>query len=162
MSTGRERTILLVEDNRADVRLTVEAFQEAGLNSNLFIARDAIEAMDRLRKGVVLPDVILLDLNLPRGSGRDVLTAIKADPRLRLIPVIILTTSESDDDVVFCYREHASCFIPKPLDFREFVEVIRLIEEVWLRRARLPLAADPDPKFADQLTSGTTLHTETH
>ena len=129
--------ILLVEDNPGDVRLTMEALKESQFPSTLHVARDGVEAMDYLRN-VALPDLILLDLNLPRRSGREVLTEIKADPALRRIPVMVLSTSRSDADVQFSYDHHANCYIQKPMELDRFFDVVRSIEQFWCSVASLP------------------------
>jgi two-component system, chemotaxis family, response regulator Rcp1 len=146
MQHKRALEILLVEDNRADVRLTVEALREAQLDSNLFVARDGREALERLRGGgayasAMHPDIILLDLNLPKLGGRGVLNEIKRDEALRHIPVIVLTTSDSEEDVLALYQAQANCYITKPVDFDEFIDVIRAIEGFWSQVAKLPRTA---------------------
>jgi len=138
--------ILLVEDNPGDVRLTREAFRDARVSNRLHTVSDGVEALSFLaREGeyrdAPLPDLILLDLNLPRKDGREVLAKVKADERLRSIPVVVMTTSKADEDVVRAYGLHANCYIVKPLDFDRFVDVIRTIESFWLCIVRLPAAA---------------------
>ena len=140
---GRPAEILLVEDNAGDVRLTQEALKEGQVRSNLSVARDGVEAVAFLRREgpyahVARPDLILLDLNLPRKDGRAVLREIKADPILSLIPVVVLTTSQSEDDVLTSYGLHANCYILKPVELDHFMAVIRLIEEFWLTAVKLP------------------------
>ncbi len=135
--------ILLVEDNPADARLTVEAFKEGKVSNNLTIVEDGVEAMSYLRQegyyaGTPRPDIILLDLNLPRKDGREVLAEIKADPDLRRIPAIILTTSRDDRDIIATYNLHANCYITKPVDLDEFMKAIRSIEDFWLTIVKLP------------------------
>ncbi len=135
--------ILLVEDNPGDVRLTREAFKENNLSNKLFIVKDGEEAMYFLRregayKDAIRPGLILLDLNLPRKDGREVLAEIKADPDLRQIPVVILTTSESDDDISRSYGLYANCYITKPVDMHEFVKVVEAVEHFWLSVVNLP------------------------
>jgi chemotaxis family two-component system response regulator Rcp1 len=135
--------ILLVEDNPGDSRLTLEAIRDCAVDTNLKVVRDGVEAMAFLRKeGVygdaVRPALILLDLNLPRKSGREVLADLKSDPDLRRIPVVVFSTSESEDDVVTAYSLHANCYIPKPTDMSQLIAVVRCIEEFWLTRVRLP------------------------
>lgn len=135
--------ILLIEDNPADVRLTREALRDSKVANELFVARDGDEAMDFLYKrgdfsAVPRPDLILLDLNLPGKDGREVLKEIKEDPKLKRIPVIILTTSKAEEDILKTYSLHANCFITKPLDFNEFLDVVRRIEDFWLCIVRLP------------------------
>jgi len=135
--------ILLVEDNFADIRLTQEVFKDGNLQKTLNIARDGEEAMSYLRKkgkysSAKTPDLVLLDLNLPKKDGRTVLTEIKSDTQLKSIPVIILTTSSDKDDVAYTYSHHANCYILKPLDLSQFVNVVRTIEEFWLSIVKLP------------------------
>ena len=135
--------ILLVEDNPGDSRLTLEAIRDCAADTNLKVVRDGIEAMAFLRKEGVhgyasRPALILLDLNLPKKSGREVLAEIKSDPDLRRIPVLVFSTSESEDDVVTAYSLHANCYIPKPTDMSQLIAVVRCIEEFWLTRVRLP------------------------
>jgi two-component system, chemotaxis family, response regulator Rcp1 len=136
-------TILLVEDNPADVRLAIEALREANLFARLDVAHDGEAAIAMLRQaaagiGAPTPDLILLDLNLPRKNGREVLAEIKVDPALRCIPVVVLTTSQAEDDIVQSYDLHANCYITKPIDFDRYVEVLKTIEAFWLRTVRLP------------------------
>lgn len=135
--------ILLVEDNPGDIRLTKEAFKDAKVANNLHIARDGEEAIHFLRKespfqDAVTPDIILLDLNLPKLDGREVLEIIKADPNLRSIPVVILTSSEAEVDVVQTYNLHANCYVVKPVDFDKFITVIKSIKDFWLSVVKLP------------------------
>ena len=135
--------ILLVEDNPADVRLTQEAFREGKILNNLFVARDGVEALDFLRRrgrftGAVRPDLILLDLNLPRKDGREVLAEIKTDPVLMRIPVVVLTTSRAETDIVKTYNLHANCYVVKPVDLEQFCEVIKAIDNFWLTAVTLP------------------------
>ena len=135
--------ILLVEDNPGDVRLTMEGFKGATVNHNLRVVEDGVEAMALLRrKGEYAdarrPDLILLDINLPRKDGREVLSEIKADQDLRRIPVVILTTSDAEEDIVKLYDLHANCYITKPLDLEQFLEVVRSIEHFWLSAVKLP------------------------
>lgn len=135
--------ILLVEDNPGDSRLTLEAIRDCAVDTHLKVARDGVEAMALLRKEGVYgdaarPALILLDLNLPKKGGREVLAEIKNDPELRRIPVVVFSTSVSEDDVLMAYNLHANCYIPKPTDMSELIAVIRCIEEFWLTRVRLP------------------------
>jgi chemotaxis family two-component system response regulator Rcp1 len=137
--------ILLVEDNLGDVRLTREAFKEGKVQNRLLVVSDGVEAMALLRQQGVhgaspRPDLILLDLNLPRKDGRQVLEEIKADPNLKRIPVVILTTSRAEEDILKTYDLHANCYISKPVDFDTFLSVVRSIEDFWLTIARLPTA----------------------
>jgi two-component system, chemotaxis family, response regulator Rcp1 len=140
---GKPIEILLIEDSPGDVRLTVEALKEAKVLNNLIVAADGAEAMEILRrKGnhgtKPRPDLILLDLNLPKKDGREVLAEIKADPNLRRIPVVVLTTSRSEEDVVRAYDLHANCYITKPVDFKQFIDVVQSIEDFWLTVVKLP------------------------
>ncbi|MBK6404948.1 MAG: response regulator [Holophagales bacterium] len=140
--------ILLVEDNPADVRLTQEALKEAKVVNRLSVVMDGEEAMAFLRREgrhveAPRPDLILLDLNLPRKDGREVLAEVKADESLRRIPVVILTTSKSEEDVLRSYDLHANCFISKPVGLEQFLRVVESIEDFWLSVVRLP--ADKRP-----------------
>jgi chemotaxis family two-component system response regulator Rcp1 len=135
--------VLLVEDSPGDVRLTREAFKDAKVHINLHVASDGAEAMTILHgKGkhvdVPRPDLILLDLNLPKKSGREVLEEIKGDASLKSIPVVILTTSASEADVLRSYLLHANCFISKPVDFTGFLKVVQSIDNFWLSVVKLP------------------------
>lgn len=131
--------ILLVEDNPADVRLTQEALREGKVKNNLSVARDGEEALAFLRRdGATRPDLILLDLNLPRRDGREVLKEIKADPDLRRIPVVVLTTSEAEVDILKSYELHANCYITKPVDLEQFITVVKSIDDFWLTIVKLP------------------------
>ena len=135
--------ILLVEDSPGDVRLCIEALKEAKVLNNMTVASDGVEAMALLRKqgryaAAVRPDLILLDLNLPRKYGREVLAEIKADAGLKRIPIVVLTTSQAEEDVVRAYDLHANCYITKPVDFRQFITVVQSIEDFWLTVVKLP------------------------
>jgi two-component system, chemotaxis family, response regulator Rcp1 len=135
--------ILLVEDSPGDVRLTVEALKEAKVLNRLSVATDGVEALAFLRReppytDAPRPDVILLDLNLPRKDGREVLAAIKADNLLRRIPVVVLTTSRAEADIARAYDLHANCYITKPVDFKQFIDVVQSIEDFWLTVVKLP------------------------
>ncbi len=135
--------ILLVEDNPGDVRLTQEALKESKVSNTLSVVNDGVEAMDYLkRKGIyaeaVRPDIILLDLNLPKKDGREVLEEIKGDSNLKEIPVVVLTTSQAEQDIIKAYSNHANCFISKPVDFNRFVEIVKSIELFWFTIVRLP------------------------
>jgi CheY-like chemotaxis protein len=135
--------ILLVEDSPSDTELTLEALKEAKVRNHLSIVEDGVEAMQFLRREgrfakVVRPDLIMLDLNLPRKDGREVLAEIKADERLKSIPIVVLTTSRAEQDVLRAYNLHANCYITKPVDFEQFLEVIRSIESFWLFVVTLP------------------------
>ena len=135
--------ILLVEDNPGDVRLTMEAWKEGKIRNHLHVAEDGVEALSFLRKEgkhaqAARPDLILLDLNLPRKDGREVLAEIKKDPNLKHIPVVILTTSKAEQDILKTYDLHANCYITKPLDMDQFIRVVRSIEDFWLSIVTLP------------------------
>lgn len=141
--SNRPIEILLVEDNPGDVRLTIEALRDGKVNNRLSVARDGMEALAFLhREGkfadAVQPDVILLDLNLPRKNGHEVLAELKADPDLKRIPVVVLTTSKADEDVVRSYDLYANCFITKPVDLEQFMTVVQSIEVFWLTIVKLP------------------------
>lgn len=135
--------ILLVEDNPGDVRLTIEALKEAKVLNKLTVVKDGIEALSLLRRQgphaqPVRPDLILLDLNLPRKDGREVLAEIKADNNLKHIPVVILTTSQDEQDVLKSYNLYANCYITKPVDLEQFIRVVKSIEDFWLGIVMLP------------------------
>ncbi|MFZ1936239.1 MAG: response regulator [Thermoguttaceae bacterium] len=135
--------LLLVEDSEPDVRLTIEALREAKVKNRLWVVEDGVEALDFLRRqgrhaDAPRPDLILLDLNLPRKDGRQVLKEIKNDDSLKRIPVVVLTTSKSEEDVLRAYNLHANCYITKPVDFNRFMEVVKSIENFWLTVVRLP------------------------
>lgn len=143
---SRTLEILLVEDNPGDVRLTREALRSTKIASHISVATDGVDAMAMLfREGkfadFARPDLILLDLNLPRKDGREVLVEIKRDANLRRIPVVILTTSQAEQDVAQAYDSHANCYITKPVDFERFLAVARAIESFWLTVASLPQPA---------------------
>jgi CheY-like chemotaxis protein len=140
---GRAVTLLLVEDNEGDVRLTREALKEGKVTNALLVARDGVEALALLRRegkyeGAPRPDLILLDLNLPRMDGKQVLAALKADPDLKRIPVVVLTTSTAEEDILRTYNLHANCYVTRPVDFEKFVSVVRTIDAFWLTVVRLP------------------------
>ncbi|MDR7376146.1 CheY-like chemotaxis protein [Rhodoferax ferrireducens] len=135
--------ILMVEDNPGDVRLTQEALKDAKILNTLRVVEDGAAALDYLhRRGdyanAPRPDLILLDLNLPKKNGREVLEDIKGDENLKLIPVVILTTSHAEEDVVRAYSLHANCYITKPVDFTQFTKIVRTIEDFWLSIVTLP------------------------
>lgn len=135
--------ILLVEDNPGDVRLTTEALNEAKVRNRLTVVEDGVEALAYLRRegryaDAAVPDVILLDLNLPKKNGHEVLAEIKADPVLKRIPVVVLTTSKADEDIVRSYNLHANCYISKPVDLEQFLIVVQSIEDFWLTIVKLP------------------------
>ncbi len=135
--------ILLVEDNPGDVRLTKEALKDAKILNNLSVAGDGVEALSFLRRcgqycEAPRPDLILLDLNLPKMSGQEVLAEIKSDNALKRIPVVILTSSSAEQDIMKSYNLHANCYITKPVDLDQFIEVVKSIEHFWLRIVKLP------------------------
>jgi two-component system, chemotaxis family, response regulator Rcp1 len=135
--------ILLVEDNPGDVRLTVEALREAKVANQLHVVADGVKAMSFLRRegryaDVPRPDLILLDLNLPRKDGREVLAELKQDADLKCIPVVVLTSSAAEQDIVQAYNLHANCYITKPVDLEQFLRVVRSIEDFWLIVVKLP------------------------
>jgi len=142
-SSAQPIEILLVEDNPGDVRLTQEAFKEGKVSNNLNVATDGVEALAFLRQegeyaDIPRPDVILLDLNLPKKDGREVLAEIKDDPDLRRIPVVVLTTSQAEQDILKSYNLHANCYITKPVDLERFITVVKSIETFWLSVVKLP------------------------
>jgi chemotaxis family two-component system response regulator Rcp1 len=135
--------ILLVEDNLADVRLTQEALKEEKLYNCLSVVNDGVEALAFLRRegkyaNAMRPDLILLDLNLPRKDGREVLKEIKDDPDLKSIPVVVLTISDAEKDIMISYNLHANCYITKPLDLNQFSIVVKSIQDFWLTIVKLP------------------------
>jgi CheY-like chemotaxis protein len=139
--------ILLVEDNPGDVGLTLEALKEGKVLNELHVAQDGVEALAFLQhKGQYsnspYPDIILLDLNLPRMDGRELLAHIKEDPLLKRIPVVVLTTSKAEEDIVKSYELHANCYITKPVGLDQFIQIIRSVENFWFTIVRLP----PEPK----------------
>ncbi len=140
--------VLLVEDDAADVLIAREALRAGKLSSNLNVVSDGVEAMSYLRRQGAhstahRPDLILLDLNLPRKDGREVLAEIKADPSLKRIPVVVLTTSEDERDVLRSYELHANCYIPKPVELGRFIDIVRSIEDFWLTIVTLPPSEVP-------------------
>ena len=142
---NRPVEILLVEDNPGDERLTREALKEGKVYSNLHTVKDGVEAMEFLRRegkyrSVPRPDIILLDLNLPKKDGRQVLSEIKQDDDLRYIPVVILTTSKAEEDVLKSYHLHANCYVTKPVDLEKFITVVQSIDRFWLTVVTLPNA----------------------
>jgi chemotaxis family two-component system response regulator Rcp1 len=146
---GRPVEFLLAEDNPGDVRLTKEALRESKISNNLNVVPDGVEAMAFLRRegkyfDAPRPDVILLDLNLPKKDGREVLAEVKADPHLRLIPVVIITSSEAEQDVLKTYELHANCYVTKPVDLEQFIKVIQSIETFWLTIVTLPSSVISD------------------
>ncbi len=135
--------ILLVEDNPGDIRLTQEALKESPIRSNLHVVKDGVEAIEFLKRkgkhaGNPIPDLILLDLNLPKKDGREVLAEVKADETLKIIPVVILTTSDADQDILRSYKLHANCFITKPVDLDQFIYIIQQIQVFWFSVVKLP------------------------
>jgi two-component system, chemotaxis family, response regulator Rcp1 len=135
--------ILLVEDNLGDVRLTREALLEGKVKNNLSVAGDGLEALQFLRQegkynNATRPDLVLLDLNLPRMDGRELLAEIKEDPDLKKIPIVILTTSKAEEDIIKTYNLHANCYITKPVDLNQFFKVVRSIEDFWMTIVKLP------------------------
>jgi len=135
--------ILLVEDNPGDADLAREALESSKMRNDLHVVEDGVQAMQFLRKegpytGAGRPDLVLLDLNLPRMDGREVLKKIKSDPDLKRIPVVILTTSKADEDILRSYDLHANCYITKPIDFGQFVKVVKSIEDFWISIVVLP------------------------
>ena len=143
--------LLLVEDNPGDIRLTQEALKEGSIPVNLSVAQDGAEAVDFLfRRGryhnAPRPKLILLDLNLPRKSGREVLSEIKADPVLRRIPVVVMTTSTAEQDIARAYSLNANCYVAKPIDLDAFIEIVHSIEDFWLKKAILPPLNSEQPE----------------
>jgi len=137
--------ILLVEDNPGDYRLTQEALREGKVYNNLHWAKDGVEALDFLKRrgryaDAPRPDIILLDLNLPKKDGREVLSEIKGDAGLRPIPVVILTTSKAEEDILRSYHLHANCYVTKPVDLDKFIVVVQSIDRFWLTVVTLPPA----------------------
>lgn len=140
---GSPIEILLVEDNPGDARLTAEALRTTKVRNHLVVVDDGFEALAYLRRegahaGATRPDLILLDLNLPGKDGREVLAEIKADPALRRIPVVVMTSSRAEEDVWRSYDLHANCYITKPIDLPQFIKVVQSIEDFWLTVVRLP------------------------
>jgi CheY-like chemotaxis protein len=135
--------ILLVEDSPSDAEFTIEALKEAKMRNHLSLVEDGVQAMEFLRRQgkyaqAPRPDLIMLDLNLPRKDGREVLAELKADEKLKMIPVVVLTTSRAEQDVLRAYQLHANCYITKPVDFQQFLNVVRSIESFWLFVVTLP------------------------
>jgi len=144
---GTPIEVLLVEDDPGDVLMTQEAFQEHKVRNRLTVVSDGAEALSYLRRegpfeNAVRPDLILLDLNLPRRDGREVLAEVKADVNLRTIPVIVLTTSQADEDVLKSYQLHANAYVTKPVDFDGFIEAIRQIDHFFVSVVQLPAVDD--------------------
>ncbi len=135
--------ILLVEDNPGDVRLTKEAFKDGKICHDLYVVEDGVQALAFLRRegeyaATPRPDLVLLDLNLPHKDGREVLADIKADPELKRIPIVVLTTSDNEQDVLRSYDLHANCYITKPIDLDQFLKIVHYVEDFWLTIVRLP------------------------
>jgi chemotaxis family two-component system response regulator Rcp1 len=142
-NAGQPIEILLVEDSPSDTELTVEALRGAKISNQLSAVEDGVQAMQFLRRqgpyaNAPRPDLILLDLNLPRKDGREVLAELKSDANLKAIPVVVLSTSGSEQDVVGAYQLNANCYIVKPVDFKQFLEVVKTIESFWLTVVTLP------------------------
>ncbi len=146
-SNGRAIEILLVEDNPGDVRLMIEGLNEAKAfahsRNTLHVVRDGVEALEFVRRrgqfaDAVRPDLMLLDLNLPRKDGREVLAEVKSDPDLKTIPIVVLTTSSAEHDILHCYQLQANCCITKPVDLEQFIKVVRSIVDFWLTIVTLP------------------------
>ena len=153
-NTIRPIEILLVEDSPSDTELTLEALREAKVRNHLSHVEDGVEAMRFLRRQgqyahAPRPDLIMLDLNLPRKDGREVLAELKTDEQLRTIPVVVLTTSRSEQDVLRAYHLHANCYITKPVDFEQFLEVVHSIESFWLFVVTLPPNKQAEPAAAN-------------
>jgi CheY-like chemotaxis protein len=145
--TGRPIEVLLVEDNPGDVRLTIEALRDSKVRNNLHVAPDGVAALEFLRRegkygSAPHPDLILLDLNLPKKDGREVLAEIKADQALRMIPVVVLTTSSAELDVLRTYELQAASYVTKPVELEQFITVVKSIEDFWLTIVRLPHRRD--------------------
>ena len=139
----RSIEILLVEDNPGDARLTIEAMREAKMRNRVHVVEDGVEAMAFLRRQgrygeAPRPDLILLDLNLPRKDGREVLAEVKADSDLKRIPVVVLTTSRAEEDVIRAYDLHANCYVTKPVDLAQFMKIVAQIDEFWVKVVTLP------------------------
>jgi chemotaxis family two-component system response regulator Rcp1 len=142
-SSAKSKNLLLVEDNAGDIRLTEEALKDGNIPVKLSVARDGVEAVEFLHrtgkyKDAPRPDLILLDLNLPRKNGREVLSEIKNDPDLKNIPVLVMTTSKAQQDVSRAYSLNANCYITKPMDLEDFMDVMHSIEDFWFDKASLP------------------------
>lgn len=139
----KEKHILIVEDNEGDIVLTVEALKEVKVMNKITVARDGLEALNMLKKNkpyenFIIPDVILMDINLPKMDGKEVLSIIKSDPVLKVIPVIMLSTSSSDSDISESYKNHANCYITKPVNFTHFTELVKIIENFWINVVQSP------------------------
>lgn len=140
---SKEVKILFVEDNEGDIVLTLEALKKAKVNNHITVLRDGEEALLYLQKegkykNAETPDLVLLDINLPKTDGKEVLAKIKSDKDLMMIPVVILTTSDSEKDIIESYNHHANCYITKPVDFKKFMEVIHTLKDFWISIVQLP------------------------
>ena len=140
-------TTLLIEDNLGDIRLTQEALKESKMKISLHVVRDGVEGYNYLKKreqyyNTESPDLVILDLNLPKKDGRELLSDIKKDPILKLIPIVVLTTSTEEKDILQMYGLHANCYIPKPLDFDQFSEIVKTISNFWFTIVKLPKLAN--------------------
>lgn len=140
---SKEIKILLVEDNEGDIVLTMQALKKANVTNGVNVARDGDEALKYLKKerefkSAETPDLILLDINLPKVDGMEVLAEIKSDEKLKTIPVVMLTTSDSENDIIRSYNNHANCYITKPVDFAKFMEVVQMIKDFWITIVKLP------------------------
>lgn len=149
ITTGRPIEILLVEDSSTDVMLAEEALEQAKMRNNLHVVKDGVEAMAFLRRereysGKPRPDLVLLDLNMPRKDGREVLAEVKADEDLKTIPIVVLTTSQAQEDVLKAYGLHANCYISKPVDFEQFANVVRAIDQFWFTVVTLPTGGNDE------------------
>ena len=146
--TARLIEVLMVEDNPDDVFLTKESLKETKLHVNLSVVQDGVEAMAFLRQegeyaAAPRPNLILLDLNMPKKDGREVLAEIKADDDLKIIPVVILTTSQAEEDIFRAYELHANCYVTKPVDLDQFIRVVQSIEDFWMTIVKLPRRDGP-------------------
>lgn len=143
IAIGRPAEVLLVEDSPGDVRLTREALKEGKVRNNLSVVSDGVEAMEFLRRegkyqDAPRPDIVLLDLNMPRKDGREVLAEMKSDEQLKRIPVVVLTTSEAEQDILRTYDLHANCYLTKPVDLEQFISIVKSVEDFWLTIVQLP------------------------
>jgi two-component system response regulator len=143
MAAGKSIEVLMVEDSPTDAELTLEALEDAKVKVNLHVVTDGVMAMDFLKRrgdyaDAPRPDLVLLDLNLPKKDGREVLEEMREDPALAIIPVVILTTSEDENDVRRAYQARANCYVTKPVDFDRFIEVVRMIDSFWFTVVKLP------------------------
>ena len=147
LPNGRMIELLLVDDDLEDIRLMVQALKQTKVHTSLSIARDGVEALAFLRRqgpftAAPRPDIIFLDLNMPRKDGREVLNEIKQDPDLKNIPVVVLTTSADEEDVLRSYDLHANCYVTKPVDLQQFMKVVRSIEDFWFTVVKLPICPE--------------------